>query len=639
MQTLLYKKLLELIQKMNIESKMEEVFGKDYKSKLLKLSDEEVKEILSLEDSKLFIAQTYLYLNKARIPREIYVKLNFKLIEKNTNIYELISLLENDEFLKRKDAYSIIDKMVHGESVSYDAFNKLIFNPDITFPLVVLETIAGCKQKYQADALKDLAINFNGGENILNILQIISTSKGKKQAEKACEFVLNFDISNKNNRLVMAFLQAISSAEYDYQAENAYLAATSESILNHKDNVRIVKLISKTIGKEKCGKVKEVALNENILKYSNAIEFIKAVSEADEKIFSYVADAAIKLCVFREKSPLTIITIIAKSKGEKQAEKAFELISDEKFLQRHDIIPVLTLIVNCEAKDQVENATAVAKTLEVAKLEDYIKLVLNASSSRKSSLIRSLLENKEFLDNPGHFKILEKISKAKTDEIAQKTYALINNPLVLKRNDLFDIVNVIASVETDFQAYFIVSLINENLFQLPNYLQILEKVGNSKGDTQADIACKIAKNDLFMQSNKHLEYISLFAQANDNSPYLYGIYNLCITILEDNQDILDNEGISYVKALLSIDMAKINQIKQLCLNSNFKGKKLLEEIDKIIDLENREEVVEIVPLESILEGSIDEVLASLSGLPDDEEIDFELAPKIFVYKQKDDFQF
>lgn len=635
MQTLLYKKLLELIRKMNIELEMEKKFGKDYKRKLLKLSDEEVKEILSLEDSKLIIAQTYLYLNKDRIPREIYVTLNFKLIEKNTNIYiyELISLLENDEFLKRKDAYSIIDKMVHGESVSYDAINELIFNPDITFPLVVLETIAGCKQKYQADALKDLAIKFNGGENILNILQIISTSKGKKQAEKACEFVLNFDISNKNNRLVMGFLKAISNAEYDYQAENAYLAATSESILNHKDNVRIVKLISKTIGKEKCEKVKEVALNENILKYSNAIKFIKAVSEADEKIFSYVADSTIKLCVFREKPPLTIITIIAKSKGEKQAEKALELISDEKFLQRYDIIPVLTLIVNSEAKDQVENAAAVAKTLEVAKLEDYIELVLNASSSGKSSLIRSLLENKEFLNNPGHFKILEKISKAKTDEIAQKTYALINNPLVLKRNDLFDIVNVIASVETDFQAYFIVSLINENLFQLPNYLQILEKVGNSKGDTQADIAYKIAKNDLFMQSKKHLDYISLFAQANDNSPYLHGVYNLCITILEDNQDILDNEGIFYVKVLLSIDMAKINQIKQLCLNPDFKGKRLLEEINKIINLEVRNaEDLEIVPLESILDGSIDEVLASLNSLSNDEDIN----QKTFVLKQRKD---
>lgn len=632
MQTLLYKKLLELIRKMNIELEMEKIFGKDYKRELLKLSDEEVKEILSLEDSKLFVAQMYLFLNKDRIPKEIYITLNFKLIEKNTNIYELISLLGNDEFLKRKDAYSIIDKMVHGESVSYDAINELIFNPDITFPLVVLETIASCKQKYQADALKDLAIKFNGGENILNILQIISTSKGEKQAEKACEFVLNFDVLNKNNRLVMAFLQAISNAEYDYQAENAYLAATSESILNHKDNVRIVKLISKTIGKEKCGKVKEVALNENILKYSNAIKFIEAVSEADEKIFSYVADAAIKLCVFREKSLLTIITIIAKAKGEKQAEKALELISDEKFLQRYDIIPVLTLIVNSEAKDQVENAAAVAKTLEVAKLEDYIKLVLNASTSKKSSLIRSLLENKEFLDNSHHFKILEKISKAKTDEIAQKTYNLITNPLVLKRNDLFDIVNVIASVSFDFQAYFISNSINEELFELPNYLRILEMVGNSKGNTQADIACKIANNYLFVQSNKHLEYISLFAQASNNSLYLQTIYSLCTIILEENPDILDNIGINYVRELLSLDMSKINQINQLCSNSNFKGKKLLEEIVKIIDLENREEVVEIVPLESILEGSIDEVIASLDSLSNDEDIN----PKTFVLKQRKD---
>ena len=495
MQTLLYKKLLELIRKMNIELEMEKIFGKDYKRKLLKLSDEEVKEILSLEDSKLIIAQMYLFLNKDRIPREIRITLNFKLIEKNTNIYELISLLENDEFLKRKDAYSIIDKMVHGESVSYDAINQLIFNPDITFPLVVLETIAGCKQKYQADALKDLAIEFKGGEDILNILQIISTSK-----------------------------------------------------------------------------------------------------------------------------------------GEKQSEKALELISDEKFLQRYDIIPVLTLIVNSEAKDQVENAAAVAKALEVAKLEDYIKLVLNASTSKKSSLIRSLLENKEFLDNSHHFKILEKISKAKTDEIAQKTCDLINNPLVLKRNDLFDIVNVIASVSFDFQAYFISNSINEELFELPNYLRILETIGNSKGNTQADIACKIANNYLFAQSNKHLEYISLFAQASNNSLYLQTIYSLCTIILEENLDILDNIGINYVRELLSLDMSKINQINQLCSNPNFKGKKLLEEIVKIIDLENREEEVEIVPLESVLEGSIDEVLASLNSLSNDEDIN----PKTFVLKQRKD---
>ena len=77
-------------------------------------------------------------------------------------------------------------------------------------------------------------------------------------------------------------------------------------------------------------------------------------------------------------------------------------------------------------------------------------------------------------------------------------------------------------------------------------------------------------------------------------------------------------------------MAKINQIKKLCENPNFKGKKLLKEIDKIINLENREEEVEIVPLESILEGSIDEVLASLDSLSNDEDIN----PKTFVLKQR-----
>ena len=95
---------------------------------------------------------------------------------------------------------------------------------------------------------------------------------------------------------------------------------------------------------------------------------------------------------------------------------------------------------------------------------------------------------------------------------------------------------------------------------------------------------------------------------------------------------MDNIGINYVRELLSLDMSKINQINQLCSNSNFKGKKLLKEIDKIINLENREEEVEIVPLESILDGSIDEVLASLNSLSNDEDIN----PKIFVLKQRKD---
>lgn len=632
--TILYKKLLELIQKMNIEKEMEEKFGKDYKRKLLKLTDEEVKEILSLETSKLVLFQIYMFFNKGRLSKEIYLTLNFKLIEHSENVYDLIPLLENDEFLNRKDAFIIIDKMLQGNSASFEAISELIFNPDIYFSLEILEKIASCKETYQANVLKDIAIHFSNRKDILNILHIISTSKGEVQAQKVRDLILNSDILNKDNRVVIGVLRAICESIYDYQAENAYLVAINEDVLNHSDAVRLVKYVSKTEGIDRCSQVKDVALNKNILKCSNAVEFVKIVAESNKKLSSFVAQASIKLCNLREKSPLTIVTIISNAIGEVQANKALELISNETFLQRYNIIPILELIVSTNGKEQIECAVEIAKTLEVTNLENYIRLILNSSSSKKALLIRNLLENKEFLNNPQHFKILERINNSKTDEIAQKAYDLINNPLVFNHPDLFDIVSIITSVELDFQAYFILNSIDKNLLELPHYLEILKQIGKAKGNKQAEIACKIADNYLFVQSQKHLEYITLFAQANDNSPYLHSVYNLCITIFEDNQDILDSEGISYVKGLLSVDMIKVNQVKELC--TLFKGKTLLEEIAKIINLEvKNEESLEMVPLEEVLNGSIDEVLTSLNGLSNDEDI----TPKTFVLMQrKDDFQ-
>lgn len=632
--TILYKKLLELIQKMNIEKEMVEKFGKDYKRKLLNLTDEEVKEILSLESGKLVLFQIYMFFNKDRLSKEIYLTLNFKLIEHSENVYGLIPLLENDEFLNRKDAFIIIDKMLQGNSASFEAISELIFNPDITFPLVVLEKIASCKETYQANVLKDIAIHFSSRKDILNILHIVSTSKGEVQAQKARDLILNSDILNKDNRVVMGVLRAICESIYDYQAENAYLVAINQDVLNHSDAVKLIRLVSKTEGIDRCSQVKDVVLNENILKCSNAVEFVKIVAESNKKLSSFVAQASIKLCNLREKSPLTIVTIISNVIGEYQAKKALELVSNETFLQRYNIIPILELIVSTNGKDQIEHAVEIAKTLEVTNLERYIKLILNSSTSKKALLIRNLLENKEFLNNPQHFKILKKINNSKTDEITQKAYDLINNPLVFNHPDLFDIVSIITSVELDFQAYFILSSIDKNLLELPNYLEILKQIGKAKGNTQADIACKIADNYLFVQTQKHLEYIALFAQANDNSPYLHSVYNLCTTIFEDNQDILDSEGISYVNGLLSVDMIKVNQIKEMC--TLFKGKTLLKEIAKIINLEvKNEESLEIVPLEEVLNGSIDEVLTSLKRLPNDEDI----TPKTFVLKQrKDDFQ-
>lgn len=625
--TILYKKLLELIQKMNIELEMEEKFGKDYKRKLLNLTDEEVKEILSLETGKLVLFQIYMFLNKGRLSKEIYLTLNFKLIEHSENVYDLIPLLENDEFLNRKDAFIIIDKMLQGNSASFEAISELIFNPDIYFSLEILEKIASCKEKYQAVVLKDIAIHFSSRKDILNILHIISTSKGEVQVQKARDLIFNSDILNKDNRVVMGILRAICESIYDYQAENAYLVAINEDVLNHSDAVRLVKYVSKTEGIDRCSQVKEVALNENILKCSKAVEFVKVVAESNKKLSSFVAQTSIKLCNLREKSPLTIVTIISNAIGEYQANKALELISNETFLQRYNIIPILELIVSTNGKEQIECAVEIAKTLEVTNLENYIRLILNSSSSKKALLIRNLLENKEFLNNPQHFKILKKINNSKTDEIAQKAYNLINNLLVFKHPDLFDIVSIITSVELDFQAYFILNSIDKNLLELPNYLEILKQIGKAKGNKQAEIACKIADNYLFVQSQKHLEYITLFAQANDNSPYLHSVYNLCITIFEDNQDILDSEGVSYVKGLLSVDMIKVNQVKELC--TLFKGKTLLGEIAKIINLEvKNEESLEIVPLEEVLNGSIDEVLASLNSLPNDEDI----TPKTFVLK-------
>lgn len=220
----------------------------------IKVSDEELKDIIDTRDIKLKVSKFYLYSKRYELSDDIREEIEKQIEKDNVNVYYALGVIERYYALGRNDAINFV------------------------------RAISNSKFEYQARCAKEVALeqSIYTRDDAIKFVEVIANTKEFFQAEYAKETALDINVL-KNNKAV-TLVSLVASAPFEYQSKYAYFTATNLKVLKRNDAVNLVRTISNSLKSYQAKYASFVATDENVLQRNDTLEIISDVASARDEM-------------------------------------------------------------------------------------------------------------------------------------------------------------------------------------------------------------------------------------------------------------------------------------------------------------------------------------------------------------------
>jgi len=505
--------LLELLWNINHNEKLSEKISKAFKTnktkgyeELLKLTDEQIEDILKQETTELKFLKIYMDLKANTIPENIKQLVQTKLEECPKKLDMIISMLESSSLLRRTDAYNFFELVFETDYniaecvVDASTDEALLSRADAIEFVKVLANSETDQGYYVRDCVIDEGLLAH--KDALEIVKIVANAEDEEHIEYACRAACDCYVLDMENAIEVVRLFA--------NAENPDLLETatelfSDSICERKDALEFFKIALNAKGDRQVEEVTRLVFQTQILDNDNVLEILKLIANTpNERNVGYGRSTIENLYKNPTIDILEIVKLVLDAKGHNQARAASIISGNDTLMLREDAIEFIKLAAN---SDNESNATNLAFTLKNEKLLQHKDLFSVAEiiigtkhGFWTGKYVREVALNEILQQSPIYLNVLQMIASADKEYQAQTATEVACNPNIniSIREDALQIINAFVTSEGEFQSKYAKLLIEEypTIVSLTDITDI-----TTCKNTQNISREKFVKNKLFAQKS------------------------------------------------------------------------------------------------------------------------------------------